>query len=145
MNTVLKNYSLPLAILLGLLPAQVILAADSPERRDPAASTGSEALGGDKPDMPANRRTRYGMGYEYRMQQRDSTIETPDKVERSERPEALTRPQHAPHGMRPEPVSRPERFERPQRPQRFERPGRPDRVERPDHPSRPELPSRPGR
>ncbi len=58
--------------------------------------------------------TRYGMGYELRMEQAQqrADIERVNKAEKAQRP------------VRPE---RPERFNRPDRPQRPERPNRPGR------------------
>lgn len=86
----------------------------------------------------AERRTRYGVGYEYRMK-RQETSNRPDHPIRdrvSDRPEKIERPETI---ARPEPPQRPDRVERPDRPEKIERP---EPIERP---SRPERHERPGR
>lgn len=76
------------------------------------------------PDTPTpDRSTRYGVGYEFRMQQLERSEK--DSAERPERPDM------------PDSAERPERPERPATIDRPMRPDRPERVERPERPERP--------
>lgn len=105
-------------------------AIDRPE--SPAASDTGSA-----PER-AERRTRYGVGYEYRMQRQETSNhpERPFRDGASDRPEKIERPETI---ARPEPPQRPERVERPDRPEKIERPVK---IERPDRPERHERPGR---
>lgn len=88
-------------------------------------------------ERPENRPSRYGIGYEYRMEH--------ENIERVEPGGTWSRPERPQHTDRPERPERPDSIERVERPDRIERPERPERPERADVPERPERIERPGR
>ena len=67
-----------------------------------------------KSDIVKQRKTHYGIGYEYRK----------NMQERVQKPGRVVRPEKAQRPERPERVERPERINRPERVERPDRPGR---------------------